>query len=179
MANLERWEVDCCWGVGGQRRVDAERRHEHAVGAGAFVVSVENQSQWHSRCGKNRRRVVAIDDDDRRRRGPGRSRTLGGDRLCRCATGMCRITERNHFGSGFRSGSSTVSTPWIMFMSHANPKSPTVVGENSTVVSVNAGRSADTPKSRKTTREVQSPDSCRSKTNLSGVPTWARMRLGV
>ena len=50
-------------------------------------------------------------------------------------------------------------TPWIMFIPQANPYSPAATGGKSTVVSAKAGSAAETPRSGKTAREVQSPDS--------------------
>ena len=66
-----------------------------------------------------------------------------------------------------------------MFMPQANPYSPGACAGRSTAVSAKAGRSAETPRSGKTTREVQSPDSCRSKISRTGTPGRAWMRLGV
>lgn len=61
-----------------------------------------------------------------------------------------------------------------MFMPHAKPYSPAPdTGGNSTAVRWNAGNARSTTKSVKTTCEVHSPPSLRSKT--SGTPWRARM----
>jgi hypothetical protein len=65
-----------------------------------------------------------------------------------------------------------------MFMPQANPNLPARGGVTRTVVRWKAGSAALIPRSAKTTREVQSPLSCRSKTNSTGTPSWTRMTSG-
>lgn len=72
-----------------------------------------------------------------------------------------------------------VRMPWIMFIPQANPYSPAATGGRVTVVSAKAGRSAETPRSGKTTREVQSPDSCRLNLMRTGTPARTWIRLGL
>jgi len=57
----------------------------------------------------------------------------------------------------------TIRVPWIMFIAQENPNSPSLSGNRSTVVWVNAGSARLMPRSGNTTRLVQSPLSCRSK----------------
>ena len=61
-----------------------------------------------------------------------------------------------------------------MFIPHANPYSPANSGTNSTAVVWYAGSVWLTLKSGKTTREEQSPVSCRSNNRRTGAPavTW-------
>src|SRR6266704_4008696 len=66
-----------------------------------------------------------------------------------------------------------------MFLPPAKPNEPADDGASRTVVCSYAGRDALTPRSAKTTREVQSPDSCRSNTSSSGTPGRARITSGL
>ena len=73
------------------------------------------------------------------------------------------------------SKASTTSTwPCSMFMPQANPNVPALCGTNWTIVVEYAGRAWLIRKSGSTTREEQSPASCRSNTSRTGIPltTW-------
>ncbi len=74
---------------------------------------------------------------------------------------------------------STSSVPWIMFIPHANPNDPALDGSSRTAVRWNAGSAAETPRSGKTTLEVQSPDSCRSKVTWTDTPWRTRITSGL
>ncbi|MEZ5077287.1 MAG: hypothetical protein R2725_07595 [Solirubrobacterales bacterium] len=65
-----------------------------------------------------------------------------------------------------------------MFIPQAKPNSPLCSGVNSTSVRAKGASERLTPKSGKTTREVQSPASWRSKTSRSGTPWRTRIRFG-
>ncbi len=66
-----------------------------------------------------------------------------------------------------------------MFIPQAKPYSPAEVGVNSTAVTVLAGRLWLILKSGNITREEQSPLSCRSNSNRTGIPAWTSMRSGL
>ncbi len=66
-----------------------------------------------------------------------------------------------------------------MFIPHANPNDPAVAGSSRTVVRANAGSAALTARPGNRTREVQSPDSCRSNTTSSGTPGRTRITSGL
>jgi hypothetical protein len=66
-----------------------------------------------------------------------------------------------------------------MFIPQANPYSPGSAGVSSRLARPKAGRPADAPKSGNTTLDVQSPDSCRSKTIRTGTPALTRIRFGL
>ncbi len=84
--------------------------------------------------------------------------------------GATLVPEPSPAGGTGPSAGSTSSVPRIMFMPQAKPKEPGRSGLSRTVVRVWAGRPAPTSRSGKTTREVHSPASRRSKTNSAGVP---------
>ena len=78
-----------------------------------------------------------------------------------------------------RASPSATTVPWIMFIPQTTSKRPGRSSINSTTVSAYGASQALWARSGKTTRELQSPSSCRSKTIRSGTPVRTWTTLGV